>query len=798
MSGGIFGGASSGGSGIFGGAAAPAEGSKHHGLLHDIVHAPATFTGHLLGDVRDATVGLPQGLVMMVEHPVRSAEIIGKTTWHDWSPLFHGHVKQWAAQTWAHPLAPLLDVAGVVTGGAGLAARGGEAAAAVGLISKESKLAGLSGGLSEARRVEALGRGEHIDSTLTRHVGVEGKPGYARHLDHNPVVRLRQEATYKLGSHLAEVAPKWFGRSTDAEGVVHSAKVRDLSEVGRADRHFKKQESYRAGATRAMIHTQLAAFVKAGKDLSTNPPAVFIDIWRHGRQQLEDHAYRVSYEDAKKLGPEFIPVKDRSHSDVKRIPAVHNIADFQQHMETFAARHTTSDISKAQRDEHGNVLVVHKRAAQAWAKEAKDSATFLTKLYRYPTKAWKYLVLATRPAYFVNNAVGNTFMAMATLGPVAFTRGLVDAYRQVHGERVATSDLEGAMRAIKDLHGDWQDKHYLGVHQGFGQEALHELNLNERIPGHGKIARVVKVAEQGFYPITHKVADVFLRRVMVNALLRKHGAVRDLMGKGVGFDRAAEFVSRDPLTRDKIQEQVNHALGDYHHLSKTERQVRNLVPFYTWDRAIVRHGVHMALDRSGRAAVGVHVGEAGTEDTERTLGNIPDFLKGVLVLGGHGKDGRSRVLSTQGLNPYASIPDVADTAGALVGVGKRGAGESLASQINPVITGLIEAATGQSLLSGAKLKGGGGGGIVGQTARNTFEGLPLPKLLETLTQGEAQPRPNKQTGEVRPFLYRKDAKAQVAALLGVPVKELDKQAASDLADKQHGRRRRKRRSSGIF
>lgn len=823
VSSGIYGSSSSGG-GIYGGSGyTPAAGtgggaskSEHHSLLHEIFHAPATFTGHLLGDVRDAAVGLPAGLVMSVEHPVRSAEMIGKTTWHDWSPLFHSNFKQFGHNFMAHPLAPILDVAGLVTGGAGLAARGGEAAATLGLISREGKLAELSGSASEARRVAALGRGENIDSKVTKLEHVQGKPTYARHLDSNPIVRLRQEQVHRLTSHLSEAAPKWFGRTTDAEGATTLGKVRDFSAEGRAARHFQRQESYRAGATSAMIHAQLAAFVKAGHDISAHPAETFKSIWRDGRTQLENHAYQVPYEDAKKLGTEFTFVKDRSHRDLKTTPAVHTVQDFQNGMEAFKGLQTTQHLDEAQKLADGKVLVVHKRAAQAWGKEGARSATFLTKLYRYPTKAWKYMVLATRPAYFVNNAVGNTFMAMGTLGPVAFTRGLVDAYRQVHGERAAASELSTADKALHGLQGDWQSKHYLGVHQGFAQEVMTggasarlereagepgtdvALNLNERVKGHPRVAHVVRVAEHGLYPITHKVSDVFLRRVMINSLLRRHGAVRGLMDQGVPFDRAAEFVSRDIHVRDKIQEQVNNALGDYHHFNPVEKQVRNLVPFYSWDRAIARHGVHMALDKTGRTAVAARAGQMGTQETTNALGgNIPDFLKGVLALGG-GHGGRQNILTTQGLNPYSSLPDVADTIGALVGAGHANAGSVLSGQVNPLITAAIESATGQSLLSGAKLKQGPGG-IMGNVAKNTFAGLPLPTLINTLVNGEAKPKPNARTGAVKPFLYQKDAISQLLASLGVPIKHVDTGAASALADKQNGvKRGRKKHSGGVY
>jgi hypothetical protein len=97
--------------------------------------------------------------------------------------------------------------------------------------------------------------------------------------------------------------------------------------------------------------------------------------------------------------------------------------------------------------------------------------------------------------------------------------------------------------------------------------------LNEKIKDHPRAAKVVKVAEQGFYPITHKVADVFLRRTMINALMRKHPQVQRLQREGMSTSTRRPSVSRDPAVRDRIQEQVNNALGDYHHLNPLEKRV---------------------------------------------------------------------------------------------------------------------------------------------------------------------------------------------------------------------------------
>jgi hypothetical protein len=74
------------------------------------------FVKNLVKDVGDAARGTPEGLVQLATHPVRTAENVGKQTWQDWSPLFHGHVGQFAHQVYDHPLAPMLDIATAFTG----------------------------------------------------------------------------------------------------------------------------------------------------------------------------------------------------------------------------------------------------------------------------------------------------------------------------------------------------------------------------------------------------------------------------------------------------------------------------------------------------------------------------------------------------------------------------------------------------------------------------------------------------------------------------------------------------------
>ena len=96
-------------------------------------HGPLGFVGNLVGDVKDAVVGLPMGVIETVRNPIKSAKAIGGATWQTWSPLFHGNLGKFGQQLYDHPLAPLLDVATVFTLGAAGAARGANALGRVGI-----------------------------------------------------------------------------------------------------------------------------------------------------------------------------------------------------------------------------------------------------------------------------------------------------------------------------------------------------------------------------------------------------------------------------------------------------------------------------------------------------------------------------------------------------------------------------------------------------------------------------------------------------------------------------------------
>lgn len=440
----------------------------------------------------------------------------------------------------------------------------------------------------------------------------------------------------------------------------------------------------------------------------------------------------------------------------------------------------TNDWRKAARDKDGNFLVARNHAKLL--EEAANSTHFMAKLGRGITTAWKWAILGIRPAYLINNAVGNYFMYFVSQGPSGL-RGLVDAMRQLHGPKKLQSELSKQERAWFRSSLDWQDQYYMGMHRGFAKDASDLLAGDTvRIPIRelgGMTAKAKRIAGTGLYDITHVLADRIIRRAAINSILRKHPEVQKLMKGGMHFDDAAAAVSQNRAIREAVQDQVNDILGQYHYLNGTERAIRAVVPFYTWDRAIARHGVHLYLDRPTTARIMTELGAEGVQTTEELLGEIPDFLRGALPLSLVGMpeavDGRVPILGTAGYNPYSSLESLIKVGRAMT-TGDVSIGEAAASQLNPFLTAAIEQTTGQRLLSGAQLPDNATqGGLVPNVLATILGNLPQVQIADTALTG---PRGGPDT------LYPGDWQQYLAAYLGFPAKRLNTKTASEIAKRR--------------
>jgi hypothetical protein len=847
---------------------------KQQSILGRIVGGPVGFVGNLAGDVKDAVVGLPAGVVMTVKDPVGSGKLVGQQVWQTWSPLFKGHPEEFAANFYDHPLAPILDVASVFTLGAGSAARGAGALSKAGIGGpRVAKVAGLR----TSREIELL------DPTS------KGRHPVYKQLSNRAGRRIVQEGIMSLEAHL----PKWGGQGK---------KLGDALARGRYESRFLIDMSHRAAAKNLMLTTML----KAGEALSDDHPGAantrsqlmagaYMNLLRHNRhltltpeeaakrgvgkrgshyayviapdhfdRASENSLHRLRKREAKldtqrasnaelandlpKYRAELADVNDQlskmhregwtittpasanrrstpgqhmeqeardlmevqrrslelerlveqaENAKVKHDAAVAELADlkaqrmdverrgftekfsaysgtaeeFEKAAERFGRIATVRDVRRAARTQDGKVYVVPKHDATNLGIEMASSSRFMRMVWDKPTYLWKMAMIGYTPRSITNNAVGNWAMyALREGGGVDGVKALYDAVRLTKGDSAALLSMKAATPFKRN---NWLYR-YFGTELGnvFGHELLTD--------GARAKSKLKKRASEGLYPLVHKIADEPVRIASISKFLRESPEVRALMKDGLDLDDAIHRALRkNPSLQRRASEHARVVAGDYFTLRNWEKTMRKLIPFYLWDRHIVRTTGNMFADTPGRLVVMQQLSNAGIEETEAILGEIPDFLKGAIpleMLGLDSEEGRNSILTTASLNPWATVGEIVNLGQAL-SVGGNRPSDALIG-VHPFITGGIEFVTGRSVLSGAPKPTDGG--LVFSVAKNAVMGFPGLQLADELMSEDTD---TTETGN--PLLFNRNEKTAISRFLGVPIRGTDPAVAARMKAAQN-------------
>jgi hypothetical protein len=362
-----------------------------------------------------------------------------------------------------------------------------------------------------------------------------------------------------------------------------------------------------------------------------------------------------------------------------------------------------------------------------------------------------------------------------------------DAIRWAKGEHEA-ANFQDASVSI--------DSHWLSEFKDeLGQGGVGGPNVKQTAGGFALREGKVEKLKQGVYPLVHKWSDEPVRASALASYMHKDRGVlalaKSFRAKGLGreqaFNRAVRArLVKDPHLHDRAVAFSRSISGDYVALNKLERHVKNIMPFYLWNRHIVHSGVNLTLDTPGRVAMLQSISNQGVDQAEKILGPLPDFLKGAIPLSvlGIGSGSRTNVLSTQGLNPFATLGDIAEGGQALATGGGLHPGESTLGQLFPAIPAAVEWATKKSLLTGQDLKTTGP--PLAFIAKRIEEQIPEVKVMGSLVapQSNVTPKGN-------PTLYAKSSTESLSSLLGIPIKQIDKSAANAVAAKQDPKKKKR-------
>ena len=470
-------------------------------------------------------------------------------------------------------------------------------------------------------------------------------------------------------------------------------------------------------------------------------------------QELErnyDGKLPKGYEYIRRTAADRIPGSMRGESDIpinlqKIVPNAEDLHDSQ-----LAEGFSTTDPAEAHVGPKGELYIVPKQLVKAATGEFTRISDFQRAFIQRPLAVWRAVVLGLRVGFLTNNLIGNSIMyAVRTAGAGAF-RDLFKSILEQHGANVAKKVLDNAATppALRQsLYEEFFPEQVAGT---FGRT---QSPANSTFGAAAtKAERVARDVTSAIPNVTSQVAEVGFRRALIRHYIRHSpefkAVYRALPKESRTFEDAARQVlsgkGGKPYQR-YISKQVNQSLGNYLGLSPVERNVlRNTLPFYAWYKAIVVTTAHLAVDAPLRANILGQIGQIGKQWSDQQLGEIPSFLEGAIPLG-RGPHGTKRVLGTQGLNPYATIPQL-----------EHGLGADVSSLgLNPFFAGILDSYA-QAKQKNFKVSGGQ---VLGETIVNIAKNLPLSQLVAPNPPSRLYPTRGRRTTGL--------------GYLGFPVKEFD-------------------------
>jgi hypothetical protein len=443
---------------------------------------------------------------------------------------------------------------------------------------------------------------------------------------------------------------------------------------------------------------------------------------------------------------ERIPRSVQTRADLEEWAAQHlDKADVENFLTERDGGFTTANHAEAATDK-GNYLIVPKRFANQVKGEFIRSNDFAHWMNRYPVRVWRALVLNLRPAWLVNNVVGNTLMyAMHNTSPQGAT-ALLDSFKRMFPHQADEFDRIMEQRFSGQIGGT-----FIGTQRPSGV-----------LPGlAGKVEKVVDTLAN-----FDRAYEQALRRAAVKKQLATHPSIRAVT-KGLRDDverwkTADAALAKNPAIAVQIEDKVNAILGNFSHMSGVERNVlRTLFPFWAWYRAITGVMVKLPLEQPLKVSILARLGALGVDETMADLGvareDVPDFIRGLIPVGKMGADRRVPVITTA-WNPYQTGPALVEFATAIATMDRARIVNSLPG-LNPVF---------QQALSGRDY----GLGIFNLPV-GFVDSLPETQLIKDALGRQYKGAPGK------PTVYDKNFPADAKRFVGVPKARLSVQAAKN-------------------
>jgi hypothetical protein len=350
------------------------------------------------------------------------------------------------------------------------------------------------------------------------------------------------------------------------------------------------------------------------------------------------------------------------------------------------------DLSDVEQMTKLGIKRIPRREARAYVDEMTKSQSALQRILAKPVELWRAMVLTYRPAWLVNNIVGQFalyFMQYPT-GVGALVRSMqtekrdaelvsmwkfaVKKRRFKHAriiEENAPHALFGGFSHAEMLHPNalylGENKLGLWIEDTLNREGRSRPQKTARIPlvVVNRAIRVVRGVGHVMQDANLKIADDIPRRAAFLNEAKKEQSIRDIRSylKNAGdantelehvLSRYKELLPEEhAAAMNRIVDRIDANLGNFADLTPFERQyIRTIVPFYSWFKMITKITARLGVDHPGRLRMmQLMVIAAGTDEENLPGGHMPSWLRAALPLSGV-EGGEQDLLSTTAINPF--------------------------------------------------------------------------------------------------------------------------------------------------
>lgn len=250
-----------------------------------------------------------------------------------------------------------------------------------------------------------------------------------------------------------------------------------------------------------------------------------------------------------------------------------------------------------------DTMIIPKSVERSLRREATDIDHWAFTAINKVTSPWRTLVLTLSPGWYVRNIFGNVILAEA--------------------DGVRLSDWAEAWKSYKNKD---EIGHFADIPQVTTDTLAQEAGSfadDSLIPlSKGKAGFQQTLDENGKV----RGATTYVQR----RLLRLNAVVDE-------FSRAAVYHKgrRLNMTPEAAWKKASEALVDYGNLSPFERRaVRAVIPFYSWQKGILKVTMNQALDHPARAGILMQLGQMQEDYVADLLGvdseDVPDYYKHII------------------------------------------------------------------------------------------------------------------------------------------------------------------------